>query len=1231
MKKFLVAALIFLTPLFASAQTFRIQSLVSPVTTGWVYSDGNLFDFLTASATPFFANAVFGNATTSSFAITSITSGNCLQTSAGGQIVSAGAACGSGGGGAYPFQGPNNSTSTLTGFTAGIYSTASSTIGNGTTGGGLTVNGGATTTGQSLHLGSTTLQNFTFVNGTGTSATTTNLFSTNASTTNLWLATGSGCLQANSAGLITSIGSNCGTGAVSSVTANGTSLTISPTTGSVLAAINLTNGNIWTAASTTFVGGITLLTSTTTSATTTNFATTNASTSVLVVSNSPSALLLTSGTGLVGKYGGASACAASNFVTSITGVGATTCGTATISGVNLGSNLNSLNHDVTLVGTAYNGSAAVSDWGIDLTHQNVWTGASTTFVNGVTFGKSTTTSATTTNFFATTASTTSFYGAGLAGAGCTGANALTYNGSGGFGCTAVPQGTVTSVATNNGVTGGTITTSGTLSLDQTFGAIWTAASTTFVNGVTIGTATITSATTSNFYSTNLNAINASTSALTTQTLLALSSTTLQKFTFTNGTGSQATTTNFYSQFLNAVTASTSVLTTQNLLALASTTLQNFTFINATGTNATTTALSTTNASTTNLWISSIGGSTQCLHADATGKITGTGSDCGSGAGAVSSVSNSDGTLTISPTSGAVVASLNLGAQNVWTGASTTFVGLSVTRSTTTQATTTNFYSQILNAVTASTTSLTTQNLLALSSSTLQNFTFINATGTSATTTNLSTTIASTTNLIVSNSPSALLLTSATGLVGQYGGASACSSNNFVTAISGIGATTCGTATISGIGLGSNLNSLNHDATFLGTAYNGSAAVSNWGIDLTHQNVWTAASTTFVGLSVTTATATSATTTSNFYSQILNAVTASTSALTTQTLLALSSSTLQNFTFVNATGSQATTTNLYSTNLNAVNASTSILTTQNILALSSTTLQNFTGINATVTNATTSSFAISNIASGNCLHTTTGGAIVGLGSDCSAGANPAGSGNEVQFRVNGTTFGALANSAVTNTGAWLGIGTITPQWLLQLASSTAPQLTLSDGLPADNHWTLRNSGGFLYFATASPSTFATATNATLIINGANGFVGIGSSTPNGALSVGSGVASSSIRVAAYDFGKAGNIATATAMTIGPTTANTIFWPIGTSATTLTLCNFQNGDTFKVIVQNPNGTAGALTWATCAGYTLYWPGGAVPTQTTTSNKADVWSFVAHDEFSLASSTTNNIIMGALTPNF
>jgi hypothetical protein len=54
--------------------------------------------------------------------------------------------------------------------------------------------------------------------------------------------------------------------------------------------------------------------------------------------------------------------------------------------------------------------------------------------------------------------------------------------------------------------------------------------------------------------------------------------------------------------------------------------------------------------------------------NAQGQLTSASS--GSGGGSVNSVSNSDGTLTISPTTGSVVASLNLANANTWTAAQT---------------------------------------------------------------------------------------------------------------------------------------------------------------------------------------------------------------------------------------------------------------------------------------------------------------------------------------------------------------------------------------------------------------------------------------------------------------------------------------------------------------------------------------------------------------------------------
>jgi hypothetical protein len=58
----------------------------------------------------------------------------------------------------------------------------------------------------------------------------------------------------------------------------------------------------------------------------------------------------------------------------------------------------------------------------------------------------------------------------------------------------------------------------------------------------------------------------------------------------------------------------------------------------------------------------ITGSTQCLHVNTSGVLSGTGSDCGSGSGAVSSVTGGIG-VTVSPTTGAVVVSSPITVRN----------------------------------------------------------------------------------------------------------------------------------------------------------------------------------------------------------------------------------------------------------------------------------------------------------------------------------------------------------------------------------------------------------------------------------------------------------------------------------------------------------------------------------------------------------------------------------------
>lgn len=65
---------------------------------------------------------------------------------------------------------------------------------------------------------------------------------------------------------------------------------------------------------------------------------------------------------------------------------------------------------------------------------------------------------------------------------------------------------------------------------------------------------------------------------------------------------------------------------------------------------------------------------------------------------------------------------------------------------------------------------------------------------------------------------------------------------------------------------------------------------------------------------------------------------------------------------------------------------------------------------------------------------------------------------------------------------IAMGTTTPFWELTVASSTGPQLALSDSIAADNVWTMRNEGGL--FAISSSTALATSTTDAILI-GVNG--------------------------------------------------------------------------------------------------------------------------------------------------
>ena len=161
----------------------------------------------------------------------------------------------------------------------------------------------------------------------------------------------------------------------------------------------------------------------------------------------------------------------------------------------------------------------------------------------------------------------------------------------------------------------------------------------------------------------------------------------------------------------------------------------------------------------------------------------------------------------------------------------------------------------------------------------------------------------------------------------------------------------------------------------------------------------------------------------------------------------------------------------------------------------------------------------------------------------------------------------------------------------------------------------------------------------------GNVGIGTSTPWGLLSVNANygtnnallfnVASSTATATTslFSISKNGTITVtasqpATSTTIALDWANTppqIEYQIGTSATTITIINattsYQWGSRKLVWVCNPGATAGALTWAG-----VEWIGTA-PTQTTTSNQCDAYSF----DITRATSTTAYKVAGSQGAGF
>jgi hypothetical protein len=134
---------------------------------------------------------------------------------------------------------------------------------------------------------------------------------------------------------------------------------------------------------------------------------------------------------------------------------------------------------------------------------------------------------------------------------------------------------------------------------------------------------------------------------------------------------------------------------------------------------------------------------------------------------------------------------------------------------------------------------------------------------------------------------------------------------------------------------------------------------------------------------------------------------------------------------------------------------------------------------------------------------TGSNNILIGTDSSTDAPAAATNNFLN--IGNVLYGTnLQNNTNTGGAANIGIGTTTPQWLLNPYSATASQLALSAGAGIAQ-WTFRNAGGNFYLSTTTVSGTATSTLAALTVLN-SGKVGIGTTTPTSWLQLAAGTTS-----------------------------------------------------------------------------------------------------------------------------
>lgn len=689
MKTALYALLItlgLLTPTISSAQVFNQSQLIITPYNGVIFSTSTLTGAkLSASSSPYFSQLLFGSATGTQATTTSLfsTKGTfdtlCLSADICRTTWPS-----SGGGGSGNVATSSQETATRVPFWTSTNATPATLSGGSSlftfaSGSGLLTISSlfstfATTT-NFLATGSSTLQNFTFINATGTQATTTNFYSSIGTFGGLFAptrSTGDSTTNAATTAFVTTAINNAIAGVNPAVAVQAATTAAGDTSGltynngasGIGAFFTGSNNTAITVDGYTFTAlGQRLLVKNDTQSPSGAF------NGVYYVTQVQTAILppiLTraldydmpsdiNNTGAIPVVNGTVNANTSWLLTS----SVTTVGTDPLTYVQFSVNPTTIVTTSRNINTTYpvlGGGSLAADRTISLdfgtTTNNLWSGtniwqnASNTIVGNLTIGgNATATNATTTNHFATTASSTNIFGGGLFT--CNGANQATnYNGAGRFGCV-----TFSSGGTPNSKLATSTNTY--LSLNPNGG-----------NNVGLGIGTSTPAWALQIASSTAAQLTLSDPATATNFHWSFRNAGGQLFlaTSTNGLGYATSTTSILSIDANGILKLTSGLlvpasttigdgsqlggltvngmaTTSNLLVTGSTTLQNFTAKLATTTQATTTQFSASIASTTNLRVDALGGTgVKCVQAAADGLFTKATGAC--------AVINSFGTTTL---------------------------------------------------------------------------------------------------------------------------------------------------------------------------------------------------------------------------------------------------------------------------------------------------------------------------------------------------------------------------------------------------------------------------------------------------------------------------------------------------------------------------------------------------------------------------------------------------------